>query len=190
MPESANHLTEEGAAARPATSLRIRHILCPLDFTELSDHAVEYAVYFAQTFETSLHFLHVRAAPVLGMPYSTGDPTMASTAQSVDAPFVAQALENAQTSTLEAKVEQVVSECRARGLEASGSVMAGHAPGLYETIVEAVHEQRADLVVMGTHGRSGIERLFAGSVAEGVLRHTRVPILAIPAGSEMTEVER
>jgi nucleotide-binding universal stress UspA family protein len=57
-------------------------------------------------------------------------------------------------------------------------------------IVEAATTQRADLIVMSTHGRSGLGRLILGSVAESVLRGTTTPILIVRAGSAPLEVPR
>jgi nucleotide-binding universal stress UspA family protein len=57
-------------------------------------------------------------------------------------------------------------------------------------IVEAATTQRADLIVMSTHGRSGLGRLILGSVAESVLRGTTIPILIVRADSAPLEVPR
>jgi nucleotide-binding universal stress UspA family protein len=60
-------------------------------------------------------------------------------------------------------------------------VKAGHATG---EIVATAEQLPADIVVMGTHGRVGVERLLLGSVTEHVLRTTRVPVLTVPPGVE------
>jgi nucleotide-binding universal stress UspA family protein len=54
-----------------------------------------------------------------------------------------------------------------------------------KAIVEAAQVRRVDLIVMSTHGRSGLERALRGSVAESVLRRTRTPILLVSAGGEV-----
>jgi hypothetical protein len=54
-----------------------------------------------------------------------------------------------------------------------------------EAIVEAAHARRADLIVMSTHGRSGLPRALRGSVAESVLRRTRTPILLVSAAGSV-----
>ncbi|HEY7519203.1 MAG TPA: universal stress protein [Methylomirabilota bacterium] len=54
-----------------------------------------------------------------------------------------------------------------------------------EAIVEAAHARRADLIVMSTHGRSGLQRALRGSVAESVLRRTRTPILLVSAAGSV-----
>jgi nucleotide-binding universal stress UspA family protein len=57
-------------------------------------------------------------------------------------------------------------------------------------IVEAASAQKADLIVMGTHGRSGLGRLVLGSVAESVLRGTTIPILVVRADRAPVDVPR
>lgn len=51
------------------------------------------------------------------------------------------------------------------------------------TIIKLASEWKADMIVMGTHGRKGMSHLLMGSVAEQVLRHARVPVVVIPAGA-------
>ena len=51
---------------------------------------------------------------------------------------------------------------------------------LYRPVVNAAIENRSDLIVVGTHGRSGLKRFLLGSVAEGVMRHSPIPVLAVP----------
>jgi nucleotide-binding universal stress UspA family protein len=72
----------------------------------------------------------------------------------------------------------LIAECRKRseaaGVTATAEMLDGDA---VQTIVECVKRHHADLIVIGSHGRGGVQRLLLGSVAEGVLRHTRTPIL-------------
>ena len=67
-------------------------------------------------------------------------------------------------------------DLRARGLSVRTAVRTGNAA---EEIVEAAREHQADLIAMTTHGRTGLSRLFFGSVAEAVLRHAHVPVFLV-----------
>ena len=67
-----------------------------------------------------------------------------------------------------ALVERVAETLRTMGFKASTSVVTGHAEG---AILQAAREWKPDLIVLGSHGRRGIDRLLLGSVAEGVMRH-------------------
>ncbi len=53
-----------------------------------------------------------------------------------------------------------------------------------QEIIKAAEEWKADLIVLGTHGRSGVSRAFLGSTAEAVLRHSQIPVLAVRAASQ------
>jgi len=55
-------------------------------------------------------------------------------------------------------------------------------------ILAAAHEWRADLLVLGTHARSGLARMFVGSTAEGVLRHSTCPVLIVPDRDNMASL--
>lgn len=58
----------------------------------------------------------------------------------------------------------------------------------WKEIVESAREWPADLIVVGTHGRSGLTRLLFGSTAEGVVRHARSPVVVVPPASATGEV--
>jgi nucleotide-binding universal stress UspA family protein len=73
-------------------------------------------------------------------------------------------------------VDDAASKARAAGITAEGSVLIGDP--IYEIVAFAT-KRAADAIVMGTHGRSGIQRLFLGSVAEGVLRSSALPIVTV-----------
>ncbi|MFY9718145.1 MAG: universal stress protein [Candidatus Cybelea sp.] len=73
-------------------------------------------------------------------------------------------------------VDDAQSKVRAAGVTADGSVLIGDP--IYEIVTFAA-KRAADAIVMGTHGRSGIKRLFLGSVAEGVLRSSALPIVTV-----------
>jgi nucleotide-binding universal stress UspA family protein len=89
-------------------------------------------------------------------------------------------LVNAWLKTLEEQaqiaVDAAVGRMRAGGVEANAEVARGYAPDL---ILEVAARHRGDLIVMGSHGRSGLRRLFLGSVAESVLRSSPVPVLIV-----------
>ena len=74
----------------------------------------------------------------------------------------------------EEAIKKALDLARAKGVEATGEVKEG-VP--IPTIVEAAKEY--DLLVMGTHGRTGLDRLLLGSVTEGVLHRTSVPVLVV-----------
>ncbi|MBO4369276.1 MAG: universal stress protein, partial [Desulfovibrio sp.] len=62
------------------------------------------------------------------------------------------------------------------GVDAQGQVLIGYAA---EEILNRATEENADMIVMGTHGRKGIDRILFGSVAEKVVKNARIPVLTI-----------
>ena len=73
-------------------------------------------------------------------------------------------------------VEALVQRARAGGATASGLTWEGDAG---ESIVEASEAETADLIVVGTHGRGAVGRLFLGSVSDHVVRHARCPVMVV-----------
>jgi nucleotide-binding universal stress UspA family protein len=69
----------------------------------------------------------------------------------------------------------------AEGIEAETRVIKAVATRPADAILEQVHEWRADLIVMGTHGRRGIHRLYLGSDTERIVRNSPVPVLLVRA---------
>lgn len=73
-------------------------------------------------------------------------------------------------------VDRALASARARGVAAEGRVVEGKP---VDVLIDAAKERQADLIVLGSHGRSGLERFFLGSVAEGVVRTAPVPVLVV-----------
>lgn len=74
------------------------------------------------------------------------------------------------------------SRIRQSGISAEELVVDAESP--YEAILEVVAQRGADLIVMGTHGRTGLARAIIGSVADRVVRHAEVPVVLVPLKSE------
>jgi nucleotide-binding universal stress UspA family protein len=144
--------------------VQIKRILCPTDMSEFSAHALEHAAALAAWHEAELTVLHVYAAVT---------PPVAVTGFPGDVPM----LPPKQPDEVAAEVRQFCDETRVPPGIANVVVRHGHAA---RVIPEHAREMQADLLVMGTHGRSGFERLLLGSVTEKVMRSTDVPVLTVP----------
>jgi nucleotide-binding universal stress UspA family protein len=131
-------------------------ILLPTDGSEASKAAYDHAMEIAERFDATLHVLYV------------ADTTEYSTVTFED--NVVDSLEREGKQV----VDGVVEDAEARGVDAVGVVMQG---GAYETIQSYVDENDVDMVVMGTHGRSGFDRIVLGSVTEHVVRTADVPVV-------------
>jgi nucleotide-binding universal stress UspA family protein len=146
--------------------VRFKRILCPVDFFKTSAAAFEYAIKLAVQYNAKVHILHV-VAPAMPATYgavlSYGD----------------------LTSVIEKDAKRSLQKFKARaaktGIVATAEVLLGDANS---EILRAVETRRADLVVMGTHGRRGFERLVLGSVTERMLRHCPVPLIVVGSGKK------
>jgi nucleotide-binding universal stress UspA family protein len=134
-------------------------ILVPLDDSEESDAVRDHALDLAETADARVHLLSVVDQKIL--------------ARDVTEDILLDRLEAAAADT----VEQGVAAAEERGLDADGEVVHGKP---YREILAAAED--ADLVVVGTHGRRGVDKLLLGSVSEKVVRSSPTPVLLVPVG--------
>jgi len=145
------------------TRIEIERILCPVDFSEFSARALERAVRLGNWFDARVEVLHVIPFVMpagAGLPYFPA-PVTATTAQREQA-----------GKDLDRFVEPFLGE----GVPIETRVLEGDPWRLIRDEAEAIP---ADLLVMGTHGRSGFEHLLLGSVTEKVLRRAPCPVLTV-----------
>jgi nucleotide-binding universal stress UspA family protein len=144
----------------------IERILCPVDFSEGSRRAVDHALAIARWDNASVTALHVTPPRILA-PYI--DPR-------VNPPPIGRTRDELENLRLQLAlfVEQESGDFSVASVVKEGLV-AGE-------ILRFAEASRADVVVMGTHGRSGFQRLILGSVTESVLRHAACPVLTVPPG--------
>lgn len=148
----------------------VTRVLCPVDFSEASRHALDHAVMIAGWFRSRLTVMHVRHPAFV-----------------VEPPILFAEVSDADVDSLDevsTRLETWLGPIRAAGIECDVLAVDGNNPATL--IVEAVARVGADLVVMGTHGRHGFERLLLGSVAERVVRTARCPVVTVPPPSVTT----
>jgi len=148
-------------------TIQIHRILCPVDFSDFSQRALEHAVAIARWYESTVTMLHVGA----GVP-------LAASSMEIGFPPV-RALPSEERDELLAVLKQFAAGVSAETVPIEFDVSQG--PTAAE-ILKKSETMPADLLVMGTHGRSGFERLILGSVTERVLRKAACPVLTVPKG--------
>lgn len=146
--------------------LTLTRVLCPTDFSEVSTKAEAYATALADHYGASLHLLHV-------------DPPMPIMAPYGEIPVDVRLFEEQREQAL-ADLAAAGDRARARGVDTATSVRGGHAA---REILAVADEQAADLLVIGTHGRGGVEHLLLGSVAEKIVRKAPCPVMVVPPAS-------
>lgn len=138
-------------------------ILCATDFSEPGQAAEEHALELARALGAELVYVHVSAETMLygEAAFAVGDVQRVYDAQRRWA-----------QDTLAARVAAAV-----KAGVAARSILRVGAP--FEQIVGTAAEERADMLVLGTHGRTGLDRLLMGSVAERVVRLSPCPVLTV-----------
>lgn len=144
--------------------LEMERILCPVDLSEVSRHALDHARALATWYGARLTVLHVRP-PVLR--------TLDFPAGAIADPLVEQPDPDAVLAEL-----QTFSQEPAGQTGSPSCVVVEGAP--VTRILEFADKEKADLIVLGTHGYRGFDRLMLGSVTESVLRKARCPVMTIP----------
>lgn len=145
--------------------IHIKKILCTTDFSDASKNALRYANEFALSMGATVIILHVV------------EPRPIATDMSVAYIPIEADLEKAAEEDL----AQLVIDEKYKGITATRLVLVG-SPA--EMILQQAKSQDVDLIILGSHGRSGLTRLLMGSVAEAVLRKAPCPVLIVKANEK------
>jgi nucleotide-binding universal stress UspA family protein len=146
--------------------VNIRTILCPVDFFPASDAAVSYAAGLVANYEATIRLLHV-ITPIAAGAYEYAIDT-------------AELVASMEESSM-AQMNKLVAGMKESGVVAEPEVRLGD---VYDEIKRDIELLKPDLVVMGTHGRRGVQRWFIGSTTEKLLRHIPVPLVTMSAARE------
>jgi universal stress protein A len=153
--------------------MEIRSILLPTDFSECGNYALSYAASLARTFRASIICLNV-IEPIV--------PTVGYSGMTEPLPIdITEQLEDSAERELPKLAE--CDDCS--GLEVEELVVHGEAAS---EIVRVAAERKVDLIVISSHGRTGLGRILFGSTAESVVRHAPCPVLVVkpPPPEEVT----
>jgi universal stress protein A len=147
--------SERPNAALP--SFKLRQILVPVDFSECTEKALLYAVPFARQFDATLTLLHVVEPPYLP-------------ASEMGVVVEVESKDEARKE-LETLRARLAGKVRCQTMVRKGSAQI--------EIIDAAKELGCDLIILGSHGRTGVERLLMGSTVEKVVRRAGCPILIV-----------
>jgi len=150
------------AKARHGPALRITKILVPVDFSDCSRKALEYALPFARQFHAGIALLHV-----LHVNYYAAS----SEYTTFDYPELIEETRRAGEKQLGDLARSVRKICPVKTV-----IQTGH-PG--SVIVDNAKKLGIDLIIISTHGRTGFKRAFLGSTAEHVVRYAPCPVLIV-----------
>ena len=143
--------------------LKFERILCPLDFSEYSARAYDYGYSLARHYEARLYLEHViPALPLLYPEYASPD--------------VVNEIQHDLAANAQRQLEKMASCHPPLAVPVELIVQEGNPA---DSILTSAEAEAADLIVMGTHGRQGIDRLMMGSVTTKVLHRARCPVLVV-----------
>ena len=150
--------------------MQIRSILFPTDFSECGNYALSYAASLARTFGARIVCVHV-IEPIV--------PTVGYTGMTEPLPIadISEQLEDSAERELPKIAE--CEECAGLGVEEL--IVHGEAAS---EIVRVAKERSVDLIVISSHGRTGLGRILFGSTAEAVVRHASCPVLVVKPPQE------
>lgn len=160
-------------AERTETASGIKNLLFATDFSAVSEAALPYVTEFSLRYGSNIHVLHVLPDAVLLRPGAPDPAVMGSIYEAVHSPA-------------QEKIQQLAD--RLRGYPHKSYVRHGD---VFNAVADVIREQEIDLLVLGTHGRTGLGRLVMGSVAEELFRRVTCPVLTVgprvPAAAKVLE---
>jgi universal stress protein A len=151
----------------------VRRMLVPTDFSPASDIAFSYALDMAGRLSSAVHVLHVIDDATFSTAYPDGFYT--------ELP----ALRDKMIEEATNRLHDMADRCKAAGIAATVEVAVGRPA---RTIAETAATRGTDLIVMGTHGRSGFAHLVLGSVAERLVRTAPCAVLTVRDTSRTAEI--
>jgi universal stress protein A len=153
---------DESLLARGTDLFALRKIVVPIDFSECSRKALQYAVPLARQFQAALLLVYV-----MPVHYYVG-----SEFGPVDVPLPeAELFQNAQEQLARLADQELADRVTARCLVLRGQPV--------HEIVRAARDEKADLILLSTHGHTGLKHVLLGSVAENVVRYAPCPVLVV-----------
>ena len=143
-------------------TIQVRVILVPVDFSEHADSVIEWAAHLAEEHGSRLLLLHAYHLPV--------------EFQQVEGAYLPADFWNSVKDESKKQLAVYGEQLRARGLEVEELTREGYPATVIE---EAAEQLEADLIVIGSRGRSGLKHLLLGSIAERVVQKAPCPVLTV-----------
>lgn len=142
--------------------IKINKILCAVDFAENSQQVAQYAYTLAKAMDASVDIIYVAPSLAQYVGFQVAPSSIDNFVQEI-------------ISGAERTMDKFITE-HFKDIPAQGHVLTGYAA---EEILDFAAQNESDIIVMGTHGRKGIDRILFGSVAEKVVKSAQVPVLTL-----------
>jgi nucleotide-binding universal stress UspA family protein len=154
--------------------MQIKKIIIGIDGSKHADHAAQYGFNMAHTFNAAVGLVNI--VELTPMPLATNADPLMGAAMQPDVGLEEMDLMESQNILSKAVIDGVIKKYAGDLKITHFSEFGNKAEG----IINCSNEFGADLIVIGTHSRTGLDRLLMGSVAEHVVRHAEVPVLVVP----------
>lgn len=141
--------------------MKIKRLLVPVDFSDSSAKLIDFAIEFARMHAAELKLLHVIEPMNYAVPRWIPEPT---------------ALLEEQRKEAAAQLARLEQRARAKRINCSSEV---HFGVVYEVIADFARTSEADMILIATHGRTGLAHMIIGSVAERVIHNATCPVLVL-----------
>jgi nucleotide-binding universal stress UspA family protein len=144
-----------------------KHILVPTDGSELSNKAVKQAIEVAKAFQAKLTAVHIVGAYHLALPddgFSTPE-----------IPALKKRFEEEEAAQAKKILAPIKEDAKTAGVECDVVVATSDVP--YQMIIDQATRFKCDLIILASHGRSGLQGILLGSVTQKVLTHSKIPVL-------------
>ncbi len=152
----------EGSTLNSGPSIQIRRILVPIDFSEHAEAVVNWAAHLAEEHESEIVLLHVYHLPV--------------EFRQVEGAYLPADFWTSMKDAAKQQLAQYGERLREQGLDVKEVTREGYPATAIEEEIEQI---KADLVVIGSRGRTGLGHLLLGSIAERVVQKARCPVLTV-----------
>jgi len=160
--------TQASAPSNHSSPIPIRHILVPIDFSDYSKNALRYAVSMAEQYSASIHLIYVIEPMIYPADLGFGQVVM---------PGVEEELRMKSENELQGLLEREI------GSHVHGDAIVRLGRPHQEILTEA-EEKNIDLIILATHGHSGVEQILFGSTAMRVVRLAKCPVLIMRPKAE------
>jgi len=152
--------------------MKFQRILIGIDDSKFSENAAEYGFELAHAFKAHVGLVHI-TEPIVVPPIN--DPGMIGSmipSLDINDPELINIQEEYASNLVDRTIEKYAGKLEVTRFNEFGSTA--------DAIIDCIGKFNSDLVVLGTHSRTGLDRFFMGSIAEDVVRHSPVPVLVVP----------
>jgi len=158
--------------------MTIDKILIAIDDSAYAEHAAEYGFDIARKFNAAVGLVNIIEPALIRQMTPAADPIMGMPMQGtgIEEMELLDIQKNQSENIADRTIEKFAGSMPVTHFTEFGSTADG--------IIKCCNEFKADVIVIGTHSRTGLDRLLMGSVAEHVVRHSAVPVLVVPMKSE------